>query len=107
MDRVVLLNLLDLFVSGVLVAMGAKLVQLETVGGGAAIFAGGVAGNAWRTLVGICPTFSAFQRDRDAITFLGHFKNSASGFRHSLQLFHRHFKLCKLISQIALSSIKI
>jgi hypothetical protein len=102
-----LLNLLDLFVSSVLIAVGAKLVQLETVGSGAAIFAGGVARNAWGALVGVCPTFSAFQRDRNAITFLGHFKNSASGFRHSLQLFHRHSKLCKLISQIALSSVKI
>jgi hypothetical protein len=58
-------DLLDLLVDRVLVAVGAELAQFKPVGGIPAIFGGGVTRNPRRSLIGVCATLSAFQRNDD------------------------------------------
>ncbi len=52
-----------------LVAVWAELFKLNPRGGVAPIFHGRVAGNPWRSLVGIGATLGAFQRNDNADTF--------------------------------------
>lgn len=54
----------------VLVAVGAKLVQLKPIGGIPTVLGGGVAGYSRRSLIGICATLGAFQRDNNSDALL-------------------------------------
>lgn len=54
----------------VLIAMGAKLFQFKPCGSVAAIFHRRVAGNPWRSLVGVCATLGTLQRNDDTNAFI-------------------------------------
>jgi hypothetical protein len=55
--------LFNFFVDGMLIAVGTVFLDFQSAGGITTVFAGGVAGNAGATLIGITAAFRAFYGD--------------------------------------------
>jgi hypothetical protein len=55
--------LFNFFVDGMLIAVGTEFLDFQSAGSITTVFAGGVAGNAGATLIGITAAFRAFYGD--------------------------------------------
>ena len=84
-----LLNLLNLFMNRVLVAMGTELFQFDPVGGIPTVLGGGVARHSGRSLVRIGAALSTLQRNNDT-NALSHSESSPaeSVIKHKPLFFH-------------------